>query len=203
MCKKLLLHEMGLRASLQDRPLLGMVSRLDKQKGLDLLVDILDGLISLEAGLVILGSGDEGIQQTLQKAAERYRGQVAIKIGFHEDLAHRIIAGADMLLIPSRYEPCGLTQMYALKYGTIPIVRATGGLQDSIVHFDPARKKGNGFKFTDHDSKAFLSAVQEAIRVFHEPKSWAALLGNGMKADFSWERSAKKYLELYRSVAAI
>ena len=202
-CKKSLLREMGLKESLQDQPLLGMVSRLDTQKGLDLLVNILDTLMGQKTGLTILGSGDEAIQKSLHQAAKRHRGKVGIRIGFDEPLAHRLIAGADILLIPSRYEPCGLTQMYALKYGTVPVVRATGGLKDTIEHFDPKERKGNGFKFTDYAPKPLLDAVQEAIHLFHEPKSWAALMANGMKTDFSWTRSAKRYLELYRSVAAV
>ena len=121
-------------------------------------------------------------------------------IGFNEPLAHRIMAGADIFLIPSRYEPCGLTQMYALRYGTVPVVRATGGLEDTIVQFDSKTKKGNGFKFGAFSSKAFLSAIKEAVECFQATEIWKSLMSNGMKEDFSWDRSAQKYMELYRSV---
>ena len=200
-CKEALLREMGLDSSLQNKPLLGMVSRLDAQKGLDLLVDILDDLLALGVGLVVLGSGEERIQQAIQKAAERYPGKVGLFIGFNEPLAHRIMAGADMFLIPSRYEPCGLTQMYALKYGTVPVVRATGGLDDTIVPFDTKTKKGNGFKFGPYKAKPFLAAIQRALRVFKYLNSWNMVMANGMKEDFSWDRSARKYVELYQSIA--
>jgi starch synthase len=200
-CKAALLREMGLHSSLQNKPLLGMVSRLDAQKGLDLLVDILDDLLALEVGLVVLGSGEERIQQAIQKAAERYPGKVGLFVGFNEPLAHRIIAGADMFLIPSRYEPCGLTQMYALKYGTVPVVRSTGGLDDTVVPFDAKNKKGNGFKFAPYKAKAFLSAIQRALSVFKFSDSWKGVVANGMKEDFSWDRSARKYVELYESLA--
>jgi starch synthase len=200
-CKEALLDEMGLDSSLQKQPLLGMVSRLDAQKGLDLLVEILDDLLGLGVGLVVLGSGEEPIQQAIRKGAERHPGKVGLFIGFNEPLAHRIMAGADIFLVPSRYEPCGLTQMYALKYGTVPVVRATGGLADTIVTFDAKNKKGNGFKFGPYKAKAFLAAIRRALRLFGYLDSWTRIMANGMKEDFSWHRSAHKYLELYESIA--
>jgi starch synthase len=199
-CKESLLQEMGLNPSLAKRPLLGMVSRLDVQKGLDLLVQILDDILSLDVGLVILGSGDEQIQQVIQQAAHRYPGRISLRIGFDDPLAHRIMAGADLFLIPSRYEPCGLTQMYALKYGTVPVVRATGGLDDTIVQFISRTGRGNGFKFRPYEAAAFLQAIREAVALFTDLKAWRKLTANGMKADFSWEQSARKYLELYESL---
>lgn len=200
LCKESLIQEIELSPSLSDRPLMGMISRLDTQKGLDLLVKILDDILSLDVGLVVLGSGDEHIQQIIQEAAKRHSGQVGIKIGFDEPLAHRIMAGVDIFLIPSRYEPCGLTQMYALKYGTVPVVRATGGLEDTIVSFDPHTREGNGFKFGPYEPKAFLGAIREALECFQDSKRWKKLIANGMKADFSWDRSARTYLELYESI---
>jgi starch synthase len=199
-CKDALIQQMGLDPTLSKRPLLGMVSRLDVQKGLDLLVQILDDILSLDVGLVILGSGDEQIQQAIQQAAQRYPGRISLRIGFDEPLAHRIMAGADIFLIPSRYEPCGLTQMYALKYGTVPVVRATGGLDDTIVQFVSRTGRGNGFKFHPYEAAAFLRAIQEAVALFTDLKAWRKLMANGMKADFSWEQSARKYLELYKSL---
>jgi starch synthase len=199
-CKEALIQEMGLDPTLSKRPLLGMVSRLDVQKGLDLLVQILDDILSLDVGLVILGSGDEQIQQAIQQAAQRYPGRISLRIGFDEPLAHRIMAGADIFLIPSRYEPCGLTQMYALKYGTVPVVRATGGLDDTIVQFISRTGRGNGFKFRPYEPAAFLKSIREAVALFTDLKAWRKLMANGMKADFSWEQSARKYLELYKSL---
>jgi starch synthase len=199
-CKESLIQEMGLDPSLSKRPLLGMISRLDAQKGLDLLVQILDDILALDLGLVVLGSGDEHIQQAIQDAAQNHPGGVGLKIGFDEPLAHRIVAGADVFLIPSRYEPCGLTQMYALKYGTVPVVRATGGLDDTVVQFNSETGGGNGFKFGPYEPKAFLGAIKQAIDLFSRTTAWEKLIANGMEADFSWERSARDYLSLYESL---
>ena len=199
-CKEALIRQMGLDLSLVKKPILGMISRLDNQKGFDLLVETLDDILALDVGLVILGSGDERIQEAIREAAESHPGHVGLKIGFDEPLAHRIIAGADIFMIPSRYEPCGLTQMYALKFGTIPLVRATGGLDDTVVPFDPRTKEGNGFKFGPYKADAFLKAIQYAIDLFKAPEIWKSLVSNAMKEDFSWDKSAHAYLELYRSV---
>jgi starch synthase len=198
--KEALLDELGLKESLKDRPLLGMISRLSSQKGSDLLVPVMDEMVSLGAGVVILGTGEEKYQTLLEKAARRHPGEVSLNIGFDESLAHRIMAGADGLLIPSLYEPCGLTQIYALKYGTVPVVRATGGLDDTIVSFDPETGEGNGFKFRPYSPDAFMGAVKEAIKTYHDSSSWNALMRKGMKEDFSWDRSAQRYLELYRAI---
>ncbi len=199
-CKEALIKEMGLDNSLKYRPLLGVISRLDAQKGFDLLVEVLEEILALDVGLVVLGSGDETIQKAIKEATERHPGRVGLFIGFNEPLAHRIMAGADIFLIPSRYEPCGLTQMYALRYGTVPVVRATGGLEDTIVQFTPKTNKGNGFKFGPFSSKAFLTAIKEVVECFQVPKTWKRLMLNGMREDFSWDRSARQYIELYRSI---
>jgi len=199
-CKESLIQEMGLDPSVIKKPLLGMISRLDNQKGFDLLVQMLDEILELDVGLTILGSGDELIQKAIQDAATRHQGHVGFDIGFNEPLAHRIMAGVDIFLIPSRYEPCGLTQMYALKYGTVPVVRATGGLDDTVVQFDPLTKEGNGFKFGPYKPAAFVAAIHQAVNLFQDSRTWKRLMANGMKADFSWEKSARRYLEIYRSV---
>jgi len=201
LCKASLIKGLNLDPSLNKKPLLGMISRLDAQKGLDLLVQILDDVLELDIGLVVLGSGDEGIQGAIQRAADRYPGRVGFSIGFNDPLAHEILAGVDIFLIPSRYEPCGLTQLYALKYGTVPVVRATGGLDDTIVSFDRKTKKGNGFKFASYEADAFFSAIRQAIDLFSDAGSWKRLMANGMKEDFSWDRSAESYLALYESIA--
>jgi starch synthase len=199
-CKQALIKEMGLDSSLKSRPLLGMISRLDAQKGLDLLVKILDDLLEMDVGLVVLGSGDEGIQKAIREAAQRHPGHVGLFLGFNEPLAHRIMAGSDIFLIPSRYEPCGLTQMYALKYGTVPVVRATGGLDDTIVQFDPNTGEGNGFKFRFYHPAPFLQTIRRAVELSQIPRAWNRLMANGMRQDFSRDRSAQSYLNLYRSV---
>ncbi len=201
-CKESLIGEMGLDPSLKDRPLLGMTTRLATQKGLDLLVGVLDQVLSLNVGLVVLGSGEDRYQEAIQQAAREHPGRAGLKLGFDEPLAHRIMAGVDLFLIPSRYEPCGLTQMYALKYGTVPIVRATGGLEDTIVQFDSRTGQGNGIKFGPYQAEAFLAAIRQAVARFEDKGLWRQLVLNGMKADFSWERSAGKYLALYRSLVA-
>jgi starch synthase len=199
-CKAALIKEVGLRHSMLGRPLIGMVSRLDNQKGLDILVKSLEAVLKLDTTLVILGSGDEKIEEALKKAADQHPDRVAMHSGFNNPLAHHIMAGADMLLVPSRYEPCGLTQMYALKYGTVPIVRATGGLNDTIDQFDENTMTGNGFKFETYDSEALLDALKHAVELYKDKKTWKKLMLNGMKSDFSWDRSAEEYIKIYESV---
>jgi len=199
-CKKALIEEMGLESSLLKRPLLGMVTRLDRQKGLDLLIAVLDEVMALDVGLVILGSGNEKIQRDLREAAGRYPRRFGLSLGFNEPLARRVLAGADLLLIPSRYEPCGLTQMYALKYGTVPLVRATGGLEDTVTPFSPSTGKGTGFKFRPFDGKAFLKALKKGIRLFQRKDLWEIIMRNGMAEDFSWTRSAREYVRLYHGL---
>ncbi|MFH1122836.1 MAG: glycogen synthase GlgA [Pseudomonadota bacterium] len=198
--KSALIREMGLDQAFLERPLLGMISRLSAQKGCDLLGEIVEDLLGLNAGLVVLGTGEERYQTLLSDLAQKHSGSMAVRIGFDEALAHLIMAGADILLIPSLYEPCGLTQMYALKYGTVPVVRATGGLDDTIVAYDPRTKKGNGFKFEAYKAKAFLETLRQAIGLFKDPGAWRRLRANGMKQDFSWGRSAQRYIEIYRSL---
>jgi starch synthase len=199
-CKAGLMQEMALDSSLIERPLSGIISRLDSQKGLDLVVKILDDMLDLGVGLVVLGSGDESIQEAIQEAARSHKGLIGLFSGFNDPLAHRIMAGADMLLIPSRYEPCGLTQMYALKYGTVPVVRATGGLADTIEHFDTKTGKGNGFTFGAYDPETLLDAIKEAVNTYDKKRVWDEIVANGMREDFSWKRSAKNYKNLYESV---
>lgn len=199
-CKTSLMEEMGIAPSFRDKPLLAMISRLDTQKGLDLVLEILDTLLEMEVALVVLGAGEEAIQEGLRQAAKRHPGKVGLEIGFNEGLAHRIMAGADLFLIPSRYEPCGLTQMYALKYGTVPVVRATGGLDDTIVAFDPQTGEGNGFKFSEYAAGPFLREIEASLALYEDKGIWDGLMANGMRADFSWNRSARLYLDLFESL---
>jgi starch synthase len=200
-CKESLIQEMDLDPALEGRPLLGMISRLGPQKGFDLLLSVLNKIMALDVGLVILGSGERTIAEAIKEAAGYHPRRLGFVTGYDDPLAHRIMSAADLFLIPSRYEPCGLTQMYALKYGTVPVVRATGGLDDTVQQFNPTNGKGNGFKFSGYEPKAFLDQVRYAVDVFQVKKIWRSLLANGMRADFSWERSAQNYLEIYRSIA--
>ena len=197
-CKKDLLKEFHLPSSLENAPLLGMISRLADQKGFDLLMEILEELFALDIGFVLLGTGEQKYHDLFAQVAHKYPQKAGIRIAYDDRLAHKIEAGADFFLMPSKYEPCGLNQIYSLKYGTIPVVRATGGLDDTITHYDPATKKGNGFKFARYDAKEFLNLIKMAIRFYTQPEHWRQLLRNAMTADFSWERSAEAYLQLYR-----
>ncbi len=181
-----------------NRPLLGLISRLADQKGLDLLMGIMENLVAEDLGLVILGLGAESYHTLLTELAERYPAKVALRLDFDERLAHKIEAGADIFLMPSRYEPCGLNQMYSLRYGTVPVVRATGGLYDTISPFDPTSGTGVGFRFTEYEPSAFWQAIKTAIDLFNKPETWQQIMRNGMVKDFSWQSSARQYLELYK-----
>ena len=183
------------------RPVAGFVSRLTAQKGVEILAGALEELVE-EAGLTvaILGKGERQYEEMLTAAAKRYPRQVAVRIAHDEELAHQIQGGADMLLIPSHYEPCGLTQLYALKYGTIPVVRATGGLDDTVKAYDPRTGRGTGFKFAPYTSAALVEAVQQAILLHKQPKKWQKLMGHAMACDFSWQASALEYEKLYAAL---
>jgi len=180
-------------------PLIGMVTRLASQKGLDLVVEALPSLMRMGVQLVILGSGDRSIEQALQ-AGTQGSDSVRLQLGFDNPLAHRIYAGADLFLMPSRYEPCGLGQMISMRYGTIPIVRATGGLADTVVDVAGGSEKGNGFCFAPYEPKALVEALQRAVIFFREPKRFDALRRRVMGIDFSWKNSAKEYLALYENL---
>lgn len=179
-------------------PLLAVISRLAGQKGLDLLRDILETLMALNVQLVLLGSGEKGLEAIFREAAAKYPSKLAVRIGFDLPLSHQIEAGADLFLMPSRYEPCGLNQMYSLAYGTIPVVRATGGLDDTVVRFDPVTRQGNGFKFEEATAAAFLQAIWQALALYRERALWPVVMTNAMTADFTWDRSAGEYEQLYR-----
>ena len=186
-----------------DVPLLGVVSRFTHQKGLDLLLEIAPRLIDLPVQLAMLGSGDAAMQQTARDLSERYPGKIAVIIGFSEALSHQIEAGADMFIMPSRFEPCGLNQMYSQRYGTPPIVHATGGLSDSVVDCTPqtlADGSASGFVFRGMTANNLFNAIQRAVRLYRERKSWQVLCRNCMAKDFSWKRSAEEYRAVYLKV---
>lgn len=196
--KTALQRETGL-AERADRPLFGVVSRLTEQKGLDLVAALADALIDLPAQLVVLGSGEKSLEAAFRALAARHPGNIAVTIGFDEGLAHRIEAGADIFLMPSRFEPCGLNQMYSLAYGTLPLVRATGGLADTVV--DAATGEGgNGFVFDAATAEAMLAAIRRAAELWRDPPRWRRLQQNAMAGDFGWQGPACRYLELYRSL---
>jgi starch synthase len=197
-CKRQLLAHFGLASPAGRVPLAGMVSRLADQKGFDLLSDALEDLMREDLQLVILGSGRHKYEQLLLAMARRYPDRVGVFLGYDNRLAHWIEAGADMFLMPSRYEPCGLNQLYSLRYGTVPVVRATGGLADTVRDFDFDSNVGTGFCFRNYTSQELLIAVRRALLAFSEPALWDALVRRGMAEDWSWERSARRYLELYQ-----
>lgn len=204
-CKGALQREMKLPA--RDVPLLGLVSRLVPQKGIDLIVDILPRVLASNVQMVALGTGDPTSEANLNSLSERFPDKLAVRLGFDEGLAHRIEAGADIFLMPSRYEPCGLNQMYSLRYGTVPVVRKTGGLADTVLPYlpnDPAsRDTATGFVFEPPQPKSFLSALLLGLQVYRDRRTWRALVHRGMLQDFSWGRSAKQYLELYERARAL
>lgn len=183
------------------QPLVGMVTRLTGQKGIDILFDSLPALLNArEFGLAVLGSGERKYSAFFEDLARRFPGRVSYRSGFDEPLAHLIEAGSDIFLMPSRYEPCGLNQMYSLRYGTIPIVRNTGGLADSVQHFDPGTGRGTGCVFNDYDAPAVLWAVNTVLDWYAEPRSWAPLMQNAMAKDYSWTRQIKEYDLLYQGL---
>ncbi len=198
-CKSGLLERFGLTEA-KDLPVVGMVTRLAGQKGLDIVCEALADIFKQDVALIILGSGDQKIQDFLTAAQADYPGRLGLKIAFDEKIAHMIYAGSDVFLIPSRYEPCGLTQMYALKYGTVPVVRATGGLDDTIRDFDFRARTGNGFKFSEASADELVAALRRALGVYAQKDLWRGLVGNAMAADFSWTRSAGEYLKLYQAI---
>jgi starch synthase len=178
-------------------PLIGMVTRLAEQKGLDLVVEALPGILAAGCRLVLVGSGDATLEAAFTAAARQYPGQVAVRIGYEARLSRRVYAGADCFLMPSRYEPCGLGQLIALRYGMAPVVRRTGGLADTVTEFDPARRSGTGFVFDAFAVEALLDAVRRAASAYRQPALWKALVRNAMAEDFSWEASAREYTTLY------
>jgi starch synthase len=186
-----------------DSPLIGMVTRLASQKGIDLLMDLLPkALERRDFGLVVLGSGDERYTSFFDSLAQHHPQRVAFHSGHDERMAHLVEAGSDMFLMPSQYEPCGLNQMYSLRYGTVPIVRRTGGLADSVRHFDPSTGEGTGCVFNDYDVPAVEWAINTTLDWFSRPESWHRLVQNGMREDFSWGRQVGKYVEVFRAAGA-
>jgi len=199
-CKLDLLRRFGLPQE-PERPIIAIISRLVSQKGYDLIREAARGILDTGAVFIALGAGEREYEDFLQSWHDRAPHRVGIYKGYAgEPLAHQIEAGADMFLMPSLYEPCGLNQMYSMRYGTVPIVRATGGLDDTVESFDVSTGKGNGFKFGPYSASALLEKIREAIYFYTQPGIWTQIQSNGMKTDNSWSAAAKKYLQLYREV---
>ncbi len=194
-CKRDLLQEFGIAET--GSPVVGIISRFVAQKGFDLIAEIAVDLARLPVVFTILGSGDKMYEDLFRKLNRQMPDKFAVKVAYDNALAHKIEAGADMFLMPSHYEPSGLNQMYSLKYGTVPIVRATGGLDDSVAQWNPSTGKGTGFKFSAYTGSALLAAVREALQVFKDQSAWKLLMMNGMSKDFSWAASAKEYVKVY------
>jgi starch synthase len=193
-CKAALQQELGLEVA-PDRPVLGMVSRLAEQKGLDLLSESVPWLVSqTDAQLVILGSGQPHMEAIFRQHAQAHPQQVAVRLGFDAALAQRIYAGSDAFLMPSRFEPCGLGQLIALRYGTVPIVRATGGLNDTVRE----GYEGNGFRFHPYETRYLIDAISRCLIAFRDREGWALLRERGMREDYSWANSAQQYVGLYQ-----
>ena len=198
--KKALLEEMGLEYEME-RPLVGMVTRLTYQKGIELVQQVLPGLMrSRDFSLVALGSGEYEYEQFFEGLLKEFPGRVGFYRGFNNGLAHRIEAGSDLFMMPSRYEPCGLNQMYSLRYGTVPLVRATGGLADSVQHFDPKTGQGTGIVFHDFDPNGLKWAMNTALDLYANRHAWKQLVHNGMKADFSWTEQGAKYIRQVQKI---
>jgi starch synthase len=198
-CKKELLEIFGLSPEYENRPVLGIVSRFADQKGFDLIAAIAMDLMLEDVILTVLGTGDRRYEELFETLANEFPGRVGVRIGYDNELAHKIEAGADMFLMPSRYEPCGLNQIYSLKYGTVPIVRATGGLDDTVESFDVEHGTGTGFKFEPYTGVALLDAVRLALHHFADERIWKRIQLNGMSRDFSWKRPATEYAKLYKA----
>jgi len=201
-CKADLLDQFGL-PQIDGAPLLGIVSRLADQKGFDILAPIIDAIVGEDVQLVLLGTGEEKYHELFETMSKKYPDRVGVKLGFSNDLAHKIEAGADIFLMPSRYEPCGLNQMYSLKYGTVPLVRATGGLDDTIVDYaDSSSSSGNGFKFAKYSSSALMEKLRQARKLYADKTQWSRIMQNGMACDFSWTASAQRYVKLYEKAVS-
>ncbi len=196
-CKKALLQAMGAANPVLERPVIGIVSRFAAQKGFDLIAGIAEKLMAMDLYIVALGTGEPEFEELFRAMAAKYPDKFLVRVGFDVALSHQIEAGSDMFLMPSRYEPCGLNQIYSLKYGTVPVVRATGGLDDTIEPFNG--KTGTGFKFSDYTPEALLAAIEQAVGFYRQPKAWRQLMASGMKKDFSWSNSAKQYIKIYQA----
>ncbi|MDO8282625.1 MAG: glycogen synthase GlgA [Thermodesulfovibrionia bacterium] len=195
-CKRSLQAELGLPVN--SSPLIGLVSRLSSQKGLDLVIESMEEILRSGAQIAVLGKGDEFFQNALLECRKKYPGHLSVTIGFEEALGHKIYAGSDIFLMPSMYEPCGLGQLIALRYGAVPVVRKTGGLADTVSEYSPSEGKGTGFLLKSHSSEELMKKLQKAIELYYDKKEWDKIVKNTMAQDFSWGKSTEKYVSLYK-----
>lgn len=198
-CKQTLQKHCGFKVS-AEIPLLTLISRLAEQKGIDLMIANIETWMKRGYQLAILGSGDPANEQTLKVLAKKYPEQLYFFRGFNESLAREIYAGGDMFLMPSRFEPCGLGQLMAMRYGTVPVVRATGGLRDTVTDYSASKSKATGVHFTEATPEAFDVALEQAVALFRTPRTWSRIRSNALKRDSSWDASAKTYEQLYESL---
>jgi starch synthase len=197
--KRALLERFGLAANEAafERPLVGLISRLVDQKGFDLIAEIADELVRLNASFVLLGTGERRYEDLWLGLAVRHPDRIGAKIGFDEPMAHLIEAGADLFMMPSRFEPCGLNQMYSLRYGTVPLVHAVGGLVDTVRNYNSRTGEGTGFSFDDYSAQALLNTLQWALEIYRDRATWQRIQREGMTQDFSWDASARQYVKVY------
>jgi len=196
--KRALLNKFNLEFS-ENRPCIGIISRLADQKGFDLIFEIIEDICRLDVQIIMLVAGDRDYEKKAEILQRKHPKNIVTVIGYDNELAHMIEAGTDIFLMPSKYEPCGLNQMYSMRYGTVPIVRATGGLDDTVEDYTGGGK-GTGFKFEKYESKELMKVIQRALKVFQQPEEWKRIMRNGMSRDFSWENSARKYINLYKDL---
>ena len=201
--KRALLSECSLDPASLERPLVGMVTRVVHQKGVDVVLDCIEEIVTLGYNVVVLGAGDRNYSERFKLASRNFPGNVFYDFRYNEPMAHRIYAGSDMFLMPSRFEPCGLSQMIAMHYGTIPVVHNVGGLKNTVEDFEPVSRLGTGFKFNALMPQMILSALQKASWAFKDNETWERLIQNAIKQDFSWSRSASAYLNLYQKIVSI
>jgi len=197
--KTALLETLGLAGN-EDTPIIAMIGRLAEHKGIDLVISVFDEMMRENIRFVLLGTGEMKYENFFREKADVYKGRMSVSIGFSAELASRIYAGADLFLMPSISEPCGLAQMISLRYGTVPVVRETGGLRDSIQPYDPEKRTGNGVTFCSVNAQDMLGAVKRALILYHDKEHWPVLVKNGMKSDCSWKASSKEYMKLYRDL---
>jgi starch synthase len=197
-CKKDLIQEFGLSLPPQTA-IIGVVSYLSSQKGFDILIEAMEKIMDMDVGLVILGKGDEKYESEFLTIRDRYPGKFSIKFELNPALVHKIAAGADIFLIPSLYEPCGQNQLYSFRYGTVPVVRATGGLGETVKAYDPKTMRGNGFVFKEYSSQSLVKALRKALSCYKKPSVWKKIIKVGLEENFSWRSAARRYAKLYRS----
>ena len=184
----------------ENRPLIAMVTRLTEQKGMDLVAAVVDEIMRADVQMVVLGTGDWKYENMIKRVQEQYPAKFRAILQFSSDIASKLYGAADIFLMPSKFEPCGLSQMIAMRYGTVPVVRETGGLKDTVEPYNPVEKTGVGFTFKTYNSYDMLDAVWRAYGTFFDKENWKAVVSNGMKKDFGWEVSAKKYLDIYNGI---